>query len=47
MAIIPNMRIQDNFLFHHTGDAPTIKSSTPHPSSPSSYLRSAARSSPY
>src|SRR5437899_2209599 len=21
MAIIPNMRIQDNFLFHHTGDA--------------------------
>jgi hypothetical protein len=22
MAIIPNMRIQDNFLFHHTGDAP-------------------------
>jgi hypothetical protein len=22
MAIIPNMRIQDNFLFHHTGDIP-------------------------
>jgi hypothetical protein len=22
MAIIPNMRIQDNFLFHHTGDVP-------------------------
>jgi hypothetical protein len=22
MAIIPNMRVQDNFLFHHTGDAP-------------------------
>jgi hypothetical protein len=22
MAIIPNMRIQDNFLFHRTGDAP-------------------------
>jgi hypothetical protein len=22
MAIIPNMRIQDNFLFHHTGDPP-------------------------
>ncbi|NYF52837.1 hypothetical protein [Tunturiibacter gelidoferens] len=22
MAIIPNMRIQDNFLFHHTGDLP-------------------------
>ena len=22
MAIIPNMRIQDNFLFRHTGDAP-------------------------
>jgi hypothetical protein len=22
MAIIPNMRIQDNFLFHHTGDGP-------------------------
>jgi hypothetical protein len=22
MAIIPNMRIQDNFLFHHTGDMP-------------------------
>ena len=21
MAVIPNMRIQDNFLFHHTGDA--------------------------
>ena len=22
MAMIPNMRIQDNFLFHHTGDVP-------------------------
>jgi hypothetical protein len=22
MAIIPNMRIEDNFLFHHTGDVP-------------------------
>ena len=22
MAIIPNMRIEDNFLFHHTGDIP-------------------------
>jgi hypothetical protein len=22
MAILPNMRIQDNFLFHHTGDIP-------------------------
>jgi hypothetical protein len=22
MAIIPNMRIQDNYLFHHTGDIP-------------------------